>query len=55
MILQKRKLILPGADPTLENESGHKPAAYVKTFKTRELLKSVESKVSVHRCDHFSH
>ena len=45
--LQDTILILPGADPTFENDSGHKPVAYANTLKTRELLKSAESKVAV--------
>ena len=45
--LQGTILILPGADPTIENEIGHKPIAYANTLKTRELLKSAESKVGI--------
>ena len=45
--LQGTILILPGADPTIENSIGHKPVAYANTLKTRELLKSAESKVGI--------
>ena len=37
--------LITGADPSLENSSGHKPAAYVKTANMRRLLEEYEQKV----------
>ncbi|KAI0232506.1 caseinolytic mitochondrial matrix peptidase chaperone subunit B [Lamellibrachia satsuma] len=37
-------LLEAGADPTVENSSGHKPTAYVKTASMRQLLEEYEQK-----------
>ena len=37
--------MFPGADPTIENEGGHKPVAYVRKPQIRDMLDSGESKV----------
>lgn len=37
-------LLEAGANPTLENESGHRPAAYARSSKVTELLKTFEVK-----------
>ena len=36
-----------GADPTLENENGHKPLAYVKSPAIKGLLEEHEEKVQL--------
>jgi len=42
-----------GANPMLENETGHRPLAYVKSQQIKELLQESEQKVwpaAVHVC-----
>lgn len=37
-----------GADPTIVNERGHRPAMYAKDSSIRDLLAEAESKVCFH-------
>jgi len=39
------EIVSTGADPTAENETGHRPIAYARSQQLTELLQNYETKV----------